>query len=101
MRQGYTYKVHWGNIQHSPPTSLKMSPVACIPHKSKANCVILDLSFSTNICGTALPSVNDATNKQAKEEAMFQLCSTLKQIVATMADAGPELFAFAKLDVQD
>eukprot|EP00957_Ditylum_brightwellii_P128018 9763396-Ditylum_brightwellii.AAC.1 len=46
-----------------------------------------------------MPSVNGATKNQAKEEAMYQLGSTINCIVATMADVGPA--PFAKLDIKD
>eukprot|EP00957_Ditylum_brightwellii_P003634 274811-Ditylum_brightwellii.AAC.2 len=47
------------------------------------------------------PSVNNITNKQAQDKAMYQLGSSLKRLVATMADADNTLFAFAKLDIKD
>eukprot|EP00957_Ditylum_brightwellii_P054251 4108551-Ditylum_brightwellii.AAC.1 len=51
--------------------------------------------------GHILPSVNDTTNKQAQEKAMYQLGSSLKRLVVTMADASNAPFAFAKLDIKD
>ena len=37
--------VAWDNIKDNPPRELEISPIAAIPHKSKAFCSILDLSF--------------------------------------------------------
>jgi hypothetical protein len=37
--------VAWDNIKDDPPPQLKVSPIAAIPHKSKAYRSILDLSF--------------------------------------------------------
>jgi hypothetical protein len=37
--------VLWDDIKDNPPKQLKISPIAVIPHKSKAICSILNLSF--------------------------------------------------------
>ena len=37
--------VNWDDIKENPPQQLKISPIAAIPHKSKAYRSILDLSF--------------------------------------------------------
>ncbi len=37
--------VLWDDIKDNPPEQLKISPIAAIPHKSKAFRSILDLSF--------------------------------------------------------
>ena len=37
--------VLWDDIKDNPPTQLKISPIAAIPHKPKAFCPILNLSF--------------------------------------------------------
>jgi len=38
--------VNWDKIKDNPPPQMKVSPIAAIPHKSKAFRSILDLSFS-------------------------------------------------------
>jgi hypothetical protein len=38
--------VLWDDIKNTPPPQMKVSPIAAIPHKSKAFQSILDLSFS-------------------------------------------------------
>ena len=55
--------VKWDNIKHNPPKNLKISPIAAIPHKSRAFRMILDLSFNITINGEKLPSVNETSNK--------------------------------------
>lgn len=42
---GQAKVVNWDDIKDNPPPQLKISPVAAIPHKSKAFRTILDLSF--------------------------------------------------------
>ena len=42
----YARVLKWGDIKDNIPTKLKTSPVAMIPHKSKAYRCILDLSFT-------------------------------------------------------
>ena len=48
-------------------------------------------------------SVNSATTKKAPQQAMGQLGSIVKRIVATMADHynPTKLFMFTKLDIKD
>jgi hypothetical protein len=45
VRTNQARVVAWNTIKDSPPTELKISPIAAIPHKSKAFWLILDLSF--------------------------------------------------------
>ncbi len=67
--------VEWDKIKDNPPQHMKVSPIAAIPHKSKAFRSILDLSFSLRLrdAGTTLPSVNDSTTKTAPGGAINQL----------------------------
>ena len=59
---GQAIIVDWDKIKDNPPQQMKVSPIAAIPHKSKAFRSILDLSFSLRLRdGTTLPSVNDST----------------------------------------
>ncbi len=37
--------VEWDSIKHNPPSQLKVLSIAAIPHKFKAYCSIVDLSF--------------------------------------------------------
>ena len=82
---------------------MKVSPVAMIPHKSRAFRGILDLSFYVRALYDKYRSVNETTIKLAKKEAMDQLGSALKRMIAALADGqddGRE-FLFSKLDIKD
>eukprot|EP00957_Ditylum_brightwellii_P127644 9734543-Ditylum_brightwellii.AAC.1 len=73
IANGFACKVQFGNIKHNLPPKLKISPVVCIPHKSKLYWVILNLSFKLRDRRTMYRSVNDTTTKKAPAEAMVQL----------------------------
>ncbi len=49
VKGGQARLVLWDEIKAAPPTQLKISPVAAIPHKSKPYRSILDLSFSLRL----------------------------------------------------
>ena len=103
VQQGFAKIVRYGDIKHNLPPQLKISPAACIPHKSRSYRVILDLSFRLRHNGEYTASVNDTTVPQAPAEAMGQLGSCFRRLVATMANnhAPDYPFRFAKLDVKD
>ncbi len=64
VRVGQTKLILWDDIKDNPPPQLKISPIAAIPHKSKAFRSILDLSLSLRLKnGGTLESVNDSTVK--------------------------------------
>jgi len=99
----YARVVKWKEIKHNIPKMLKVSPVAMIPHKSRAFRCILDLSFQLNLKGKKMPSVNSATAKLAPREGMVQLGQALKCLIVPMAanrSKGTPL-QFAKLDIKD
>ena len=85
LRQGYATVVKWRDIKNAIPPNLKISPVACIPHKSKPLRVIIDLSFQLVVEKLRFPAVNDTTTKLAPQESMVQLGQSLKRIVSLMA----------------
>jgi len=87
----------------SPPPQLKISPIAAIPHKSKAFRSILDLSFSLrHKNGGILESVNDSTVKMAPRGALDQLGQALSQIIHAFAKADEDAKIFmAKWDIKD
>jgi hypothetical protein len=103
VKCGYARVVRWGDVKTNLPAKLKISPVAMIPHKSKAFRCILDLSFTLHHEGTSYASVNATTNPLAKAEAMAQLGFCLQRLVATIADNfNPNKpFMFSKLDIKD
>jgi hypothetical protein len=66
------------DIKENPPNKLKISPIAAIPHKSKAYQSILDLSFRLHIkSGGVLLAVNDTTEKTAHRGAIDQIRESL------------------------
>jgi len=103
VEQGFTHLVTWDSIKDNPPTNLKISPFAAVPHKSRRYRAILDLSFQIRLGGLKLPSVNANTKPQAHRAAMRQLGWVLPRLIWAMATAAPEhgpLF-FAKWDIKD
>jgi hypothetical protein len=103
IKHGYARVIKWKNIKNNIPPKLKISPVAMIPHKSKAYRCILDLSFQLHENGHTYKSVNQTTNKKSKPEAMTQLGLCVKRIIAIMADnhCTTRPFYFVKLDIKD
>ena len=103
IKQGYARIVTWGSIKNNIPPTLKLSPVAMIPHKSKKFRCILDLSFNLKHKGITYPSVNDQTIPKSEAASMVQLGLTLKRIISTMADNWDPTkpFIFTKLDIKD
>ena len=103
VANGYAKVIRYGDIADKLPAKLKISPVAMIPHKSRAFRTILDLSFRLRHRGKLMESVNSATVKQAPAEAMVQLGHCIQRLIATLADNfNPQKpFKFAKLDIKD
>jgi len=75
VRVGQAKLVLWDDIKDNPPApQLKISPIATIPHKSKAFRSILDPSFSLRLKnGEILESVNNFAVKMAPRGALDQL----------------------------
>ena len=103
VQNGFARVVKWKDIKDNVPPTLKISPVACIPHKSRSFRVILDLSFQLEFDMEKTPSVNDTTEKLAPAASMNQLGFVLKRIIHTMASHyNPKRpFFFSKLDIKD
>ena len=103
IKNGFSKLVRYGDIKENLPKSLKISPVAMIPHKSRSFRTILDLSFRLRFRGKLMPSVNSDTTKMAPAESMVQLGQCLQRIIALMADNADPLkpFVFSKLDIKD
>jgi hypothetical protein len=80
-----------------------VSPVAAIPHKSRAYRSILDLSFALRLDdGGVVESVNDTTEKLAPRGAIDQLGHSLKRIIHAFAEADDDaVILMAKWDIQD
>ena len=92
-----------GTSRPTPPQKFNISRVAMIPHKFRTFTAILDLSFHLRHKGKLLESVNAAMVQQAPAEAMIQLGTCTKCLVATLADNYDpnKPFYFAKLDIKD
>jgi len=95
--------VAWDNIKYNPPPQLKISPIAAIPHKSKAFRSILDLSFRLRLKnGGILAAVNDTTIKSAPKGVIDQLGECLTWIIHAFAEASDDAKIFmAKWDIKD
>jgi hypothetical protein len=103
VEKGQARVILWDDVKGNHPQQLKLSPVAAIPHKSRAYCSILDLLFSRCLSeGGTLPSVNDTTTKLAPWGAVDQLGHSLKRIVHAFAKAEDDaIILMAKWDIQD
>ena len=103
VNQGFATVVKWGDIKHNVPPQLKISPIAMIPHKSRAFRAILDLSFNLRINGNPMPSVNEATSTRSPPQSMVQLGQALKRLIHLMATHhNPnQPFIFSKIDIKD
>ena len=78
----------WDNIKNDPTQQLKISPIAAIPHKSKAFSSILDLSFRLRLKnGGVLAAVNNTTVKTAPKGAIDQIGECLSRIIHAFAEA--------------
>ncbi len=95
--------VAWNDIKDNPPPQLKVSPIAAIPHKSKAFRSILDLSFRLRLKnGGVLAAVNDTTVKTAPKGATDQLGECLTRVIHAFAEADNDAKIFmAKWDIKD
>ena len=106
VAKGQVRVVEWDDIKHNPPPELKISPIAMIPHKSRAYRAILDLSFSLRLeADKIIDSVNNTTTKTALQGAIDQMGHALTQIIHAMAEAdesGTDKKVFmAKWDIKD
>ena len=103
VENGFASIVTWGDIKHNIPKKLKISPVAMIPHKSRAFRGILDLSFHVRALQHKYKSVNETTTKLAIQDAMNELGAALRRIIAAVADGQQKgkTFMFSKLDIKD
>ena len=104
IAQGYARLIPWEHLKKSLPQSIRISPIAAIPHKSRDFRMILDLSYMFTIDGTPWQSVNDASNPQeAPMNSMSQLGHVLPRLIHAIAtspeEQGPWLFM--KLDIKD
>ena len=95
--------VPWAASKHDPPTHLKISPIAMVPHKSQKFWVVLDLSFSCHGNGGCLVlSVNSTTIKTAPLGSIDQLGHYLQKVIQAFAMAlHDDPIFMAKWDIKD
>ena len=95
--------VEWDMIKDNPPQELKISPIAAIPHKSKAYWSILDLSLWLRLKnGGVREAVNDTTEKTAPGGAIDQIGECLSRIIYAFAEIDEDEKIFmAKWDIKD
>ena len=95
--------VLWDEIKASPPSKLKISPIAMIPHKSRGYRAILDLSFRLRLSdGSHVLSVNESTTLSAPRGTIDQLGHTLSCIIHAFTETHPEASIFmAKFNIKD
>jgi len=93
----------WDDIKDNPPHLLKISPLAMIPHKSRAYRAILDLSFELRLRpGKTIPSVNGTTTLSGPTAATDQFGQALARIIHAVAEtADHEKIFMAKYDIKD
>ena len=104
VEQGFARLIPWKELLKHLPAKLKLSPIAAIPHKSRAYRMILDLSFAFQVDGATWPSVNDATDRAAAPlQSMTQLGKVLPRLIYHLAtlpqDQGPVMMM--KADIKD
>ena len=103
QRSGQALLFKWSSLRKSPPKKLKMSPVACVPHKSRMFRLMLDLSYDLRMRGKKHPSVNEASAKLAPQESMGKLGTVIPRFIEAVAKAphGDGPIHFAKFDIKD
>ena len=103
VAMGQARVVRWDDIKANPPQQLKISPIAAIPHKSKAYRSILDLSFRLRLKeGGVIMAVNDTSTKTAPRGSIDQIGHALKRIIHAFAEADDDEKIFmAKWDIKD
>ncbi len=103
MQTNQARLVLWDNIKENHPKELKISHIVAIPHKSKAFCSILKLSFWLRLAnGGVRPYVNDTTEKTAPAGAIDQIGKCLSRIIHALAEAHEDAKIFmAKWAIKD
>ena len=100
---GQARLVSWVSLQSCLPPQLKISPIAMVPHKSRAYRAILDLSFNVRLPnGTSGLSVNATTVKTAPKGSVDQLGHALNRLIHAFATTPLEdPIYMAKWDIKD
>jgi hypothetical protein len=95
VEKGQAILIPWDETKDNPPPELKISPVAAIPHKSKAFRTILDLSYRIRLKnGGVISSVNDMMEKLAPQGSIDQIGESLTRIIYAFAEADEDAKIF-------
>ena len=105
VKEGHCKIVKWNDIKDNIPAKLKVSPIAAIPHHSRAYRMILNLSYQLKLHNKRMQSVNDSTDKSlAPQHSMFELGNVIPRIIHAMSAAPdngiPLLFTKVELKVK-
>ena len=94
--------MEWDSIKANPPAELKISPIATIPHKSRAYSSILDLSFRLRLEISGFQEAANNTTMMAPGGAINQIGKYLSRIIHAFAEAKEDTKIFmAKWDIKD
>ena len=104
--EGFCRIVNWDDLKNNIPPTLKISPIAAIPHKSRNYRMILNLKYKLKIKGKQgrFPSINDATDTNlAPQHSMYELGNVIPRIIWTLATAPDDdiPFLMSKVDLKD
>ena len=100
--QGFSTIVRWDDIKQNPPSNLKFSMLAMIPHKIRKYRAILDLSFALKGVGWDVPSLNKVTKETAPAEALEQVGTVMPCIIKafTTFPLSEDPIHFSKLNIK-
>lgn len=104
VADGLCILIDWDALQTNMPPNLKISPLAAIPHKSRAFRMILDLSFQHHAAdGTKYDAVNSAPdNLDVPEHSQNELGNVIPRLLWALAKGEPNTpFFFTKVDIKD
>ena len=103
LKQKQVRILSWEGIQSKPPSELKLSPMAQIPHKSRAYRTLLDLSHEVKEGEQVIAqSINATTVPLAPEAALMQMGSVMPRIIIAMAQCPEDsVIYFSKFDITD
>ena len=85
------------------PKTIKILPIAMVPHKNRDFRTILDLSLNLKLNGTTILFVNDGTVPTTLQYLIQKLGRVIERMIALMATllVNSSDFLFSKLDIKD
>ena len=104
VKEGHCLLISWNSIKDNPPSSLKVSPITIVQHKSRKWRMILNLAYQLRMYKERLQSVNQSSTKElAPHHSLFELGNCIPRLIwamATAPDTGVPLL-FSKIDLKD